>query len=130
MSNTPQVSKCCKGRLVAIHSDEGTGYYVCAKCNKASDPFEPQDEVQETDLSDEFARLLLDFAKSYKVASVCEFVNTQIAAAETRAKVAVLEKMKDQLHVMAHIVGVKRVEAAYVLCDDIDQELATLRGEK
>lgn len=32
------VSKCCKDAIYAVHSEEGTGYYVCRKCNRASDP--------------------------------------------------------------------------------------------
>jgi hypothetical protein len=32
------VSKCCKDSIYAVHSEEGTGYYVCRKCSRASDP--------------------------------------------------------------------------------------------
>lgn len=37
-NNTVYYSMCCTAPLKAIVTDEGTGFYVCIKCERATDP--------------------------------------------------------------------------------------------
>jgi hypothetical protein len=39
ITNTNAVSNCCKADLLFAEGDEGTNYYICAKCNKSCDAY-------------------------------------------------------------------------------------------
>lgn len=92
-------SKCCGAPLVAITSDEGTGYWICAQCKNPTDPMTP--DLPE-DVRDELydLRRLLDKLPASEIGMRARFdvvdeVNRLLAAAKAESYTKGYEAKQD-----------------------------------